>query len=166
MDSLTLVSNPPAGGAIFKTLKIEGREMTDENNRLPIVGGIAAVPGYFPALDLAVRRGRDFTDADGVAGAEVAIVNEPFVERYFPGEDPLGKRLRLGNDLNRGTEDLQAPWITIIGVGPPVFQQSPLQDLRVQPTFYTPFRQDPPVAFTVLARSSVPGEGGSWRNGV
>jgi putative ABC transport system permease protein len=158
MASLTLVSNPPAGGAIFKTLKIEGREMTDENNRLPIVGGIAAVPGYFAALDLAVRRGRDFTDADGVAGAEVAIVNEPFVERYFPGEDPLGKRLRLGNDLNRGTEDLEAPWVTIIGVGPPVFQQSPLQDLRVQPTFYTPFRQDAPVAFTVLARSSVPGE--------
>jgi predicted permease len=158
MDSLTLVSNPPAGGAIFKTLKIEGREMTDENNRLPIVGGIVAVPGYFSALDLAVRRGRDFSDADGVAGAEVAIVNEAFVERYFPGEDPLGKRLRVGNDLSRGTEDLQAPWLTIIGVGPPVFQQSPSQDLRVQPTFYTPFRQDPPAAFTVLARSSLPRE--------
>jgi putative ABC transport system permease protein len=158
MDRLTLVSIPPAGGASFQTLKIEGREMTDENGRLPIVGGIAAVPGYFAALDLAVRRGRDFSEADGAAGAEVVIVNEKFVERYFPDEDPLGKRLRLGNDLGRGTEDMEAPWLTVIGVGPPVFQQSPDGDLSVQPTIYTPFRQAPPVSFTVLARSSVPGE--------
>jgi putative ABC transport system permease protein len=133
--------------------------MTDENNRLPIVAGLAAVPGYFAALDLAVSRGRDFTAADGAAGAEVVIVNEPFVERYFPGEDPLGKRLRLGNDLDRGTENLSAPWLNVIGVSPPIFQQSPQQDLRVQPTFYIPFRQEPPVAFTVLARSSAPGTG-------
>jgi len=159
MDALTLVTIPPAGGASFKSLKIEGREMTDENNRLPIIASIAAVPGYFAALDLAVRRGRDFNEADGAAGAEVVIVNEKFVERYFAGEDPLGKRLRLGNDLNRGTEDTQAPWLTVIGVSPPVFQQSPNQDLSVQPTVYLPFRQEQPPAFTVLARSSVTGEG-------
>jgi putative ABC transport system permease protein len=124
-----------------------------------MVGGVLAVPGYFDALDVTVRRGRDFTEADGAAGGEVAIVNEEFVERYFPGEDPLGKRLRLGTDLDRGTEDLTAPWVTIVGVGPSIYQQSPQQDLSVQPMFYLPFRQEPPVAFTVLARNSVPGEG-------
>ena len=158
MDTLTIVSHPPAGGAAFRALKIEGRDMTDANNRLPIVARLSIVPGYFDALDLAVRRGRAFTETDGAAGAETVIVNEPFVARYFPDEDPLGKRLRLGEDLNRGTEDLEAPWLTIIGVSPPVFQQSPNQDLSVQPTVYVPFRQEPPVAFTVLARSSLSGE--------
>jgi len=79
-------------------------------------------------------------------------------ERYFEKEDPLGSRIRLGADLDRGAEDLAAPWLTIVGVSPPVFQQSPNQDLRVQPTVYEPFRQDPPGSFTVLARSSLAGD--------
>ena len=156
--ALTIVSQPPAGGAVIRTLKIEGREMADANNRLPNVARILVVPDYFEALDLGVRRGRGFTATDGGAGAEAVIVNEVFVARYFPDADPLGARLRLGADLNRGTEDLEAPWLTIVGVSPPVFQQSPNQDLRVQPTIYVPFRQEPPVAFTVLARSSGSGD--------
>jgi len=128
--------------------------MTDANDRLPLVARLAIVPGYFDALDLTIRRGRDFTETDGEAGAEAVIVNEPFVTRYFPDGDPLGQRLRLGGDLNRGAEDLDAPWLTIVGVSPPVFQQSGNQDLRVQPTVYEPFRQDPVNAFTVLARGN------------
>ena len=155
MDALTLVSHPPAAGANFRTLKIEGREMTDENNRLPNIARLSVTPGYFEALNLSIGRGRPFTDTDGAEGAEAVIVNEQFVTRYFPDEDPLGKRLRLGEDLNRGTEDTEAPWLSIVGVSPGVFQQSPLGDLSVQPTVYVPFRQEPPAAFTILARSSV-----------
>jgi predicted permease len=156
--ALTIVSQPPAGGAAIRTLKIEGREMTDANNRLPNVARILVLPDYFAALDLGVRRGRGFTATDGAAGAEAVIVNEVFAERYFPDADPLGARLRLGEDVNRGTENLEAPWLTIVGVSPPVFQQSPNQDLSVQPTVYVPFRQEPPVAFTVLARSRGAGD--------
>jgi putative ABC transport system permease protein len=158
VDALTIASQPPAGGAQLRTLKIEGRDMVDANNRLPGVARIIVVPEYFAALDLTVRRGRGFTQADGEAGAETVIVNEQFVTRYFPDSDPLGARLRLGGDMNRGTEDLTAPWLTIIGVSPPVFQQSPNQDLSVQPTVYVPFRQEPPVAFTVLARTRLAGD--------
>ena len=158
IDSITIVSQPPAGGAVMRTLKIEGREMTDANNRLPSIARIAVVPDYFESLDLAMRRGRAFAETDGAPGSETVIVNEPFVERYFPDSDPLGARLRLGADLNRGTEDLTAPWLTIVGVSPPVFQQSPNQDLRVQPTVYVPFRQEAPASFTVLARSNALGE--------
>jgi putative ABC transport system permease protein len=142
----------------MRTLKIEGREMTDENDRLPLVGRLVVVPDYFDALSLSIRRGRGFAETDGAAGAEAVIVNEPFVERYFPDADPLGARLRLGEDVNRGTEDPAAPWLTIVGVSPPIFQQSPNQDLRVQPAVYVPFRQEPPVSFTVLARSGGAGE--------
>jgi putative ABC transport system permease protein len=158
VDRLTIVSQPPAGGAAMMGLKIEGREMTDENNRLPLVARIIVTPDYFESLDLAIRRGRAFTATDGDAGAEAVIVNEVFAARYFPNQDALGSRLRLGGDVNRGTEDLSAPWLTIVGVSPPVFQQSPNQDLSVQPTVYVPFRQEPPTGFTVLARSSGQGE--------
>jgi putative ABC transport system permease protein len=132
--------------------------MVDANNRLPTVARLTVVPGYFDALDLGLRRGRGFTAADGAPGSEAVIVNEVFATRYFENEDPLGSRIRLGQDVGRGTEDLAAPWLTIVGVSPPVFQQSPNQDLRVQPTVYVPFRQDPPRGFTVLARSRLAGD--------
>ena len=158
VDSLTIVSNPPAGGAQMLTLKIDGREMVDANNRLPTVYRLVVVPDYFQSLDLPIRRGRGFGEADGTPGAEAVIVNETFVTRYFPDTDPLGSRLRLGQDINRGTEDTAAPWLTIVGVSPPVFQQSPQQDLSMQPTVYVPFRQEPPIGFTILARTRVSGD--------
>jgi predicted permease len=157
MDSLVIASHPPAGGAALRTLKIEGRVMTDKNNRLPIEGRIAVFPGYFQSMNIKLSRGRDFRQADGLPGAEAAIVNQQFVTKYFPGEEPLGKRLRLGQDLNRGLDDPHAPWATIIGISPGVFQQPGREDaLKIQPEIYVPFRQDPPVAFTVIARSHLP----------
>jgi predicted permease len=159
VDALTIVSQAPAAGAQIRTLKIEGRDMADANNRLPNVARLVVVPDYFDALDLAIRRGRGFTEADGAPGSEAVIVNEVFATRYFENADPLGSRIRLGEDLNRGTEDLAAPWLTIVGVSPPVFQQSPNQDLSVQPTVYVPLRQDPLGSFTVLARTRLAGDG-------
>jgi len=158
VDALTIVSNPPASGAQMLTLKIDGREMVDANNRLPTVYRLVVVPDYFESLELPIRRGRGFSETDGAPGAEAVIVNETFVTRYFPDTDPLGSRLRLGTDVNRGTEDPAAPWLTIVGVSPPVFQQSPNQDLRVQPTVYVPFRQEPLIGFTILARTKVSGD--------
>jgi len=166
VDALTIVSQPPAGGAQMLTLKIDGRDMVDANNRLPTVYRLVVVPDYFESLELPVRRGREFGEADGAPGAEAVIVNETFVAKYFPDTDPLGARLRLGQDVNRGTEDTAAPWLTIVGVSTPVFQQSPQQDLSMQPTVYVPFRQEPLVAFTILARTRVSGDAvvGAIRN--
>jgi predicted permease len=158
VDALTIVSQPPAGGAQMLTLKIDGRDMVDANNRLPTVSRLVVVPDYFESLELPIRRGRGFGEADGAAGAEAVIVNEAFVARYFADTDPLGSRLRLGQDVNRGTEDTAAPWLTIVGVSPSVFQQSPQQDLSMQPTVYVPFRQEPLVGFTILARTRVAGD--------
>jgi putative ABC transport system permease protein len=166
VDALTIVSQPPGGGAQMLTLKIDGRDMVDANNRLPTVYRLVVVPDYFESLELPIGRGRGFTETDGAAGAEAVIVNETFAARYFPDTDPIGSRLRLGQDLNRGTEDTTAPWLTIVGVSPPVFQQSPQQDLSMQPTVYVPFRQEPPIGFTILARTKVAGDSvvGAIRN--
>lgn len=158
IDKLTMTSNPPAGGALGRTLKLDDRNIADAGNRLPTVFRVAIVPGYFQALDLKVMQGRDITDADGNPGNEVVIVNEPFVRRYWPGENPIGKRIRLGQDLVRSTDDPTMPWLTVIGVSPPVFQAGQQNDLSVQPTVYVPFRQEPTITFTVLARSHLPRE--------
>ncbi len=85
-------------------------------------------------------------------------MNEPFVTRFFSGGDAIGKRIRLGQDLDRAAEDPNTPWLTIISVSPPVLQQTGRNDSTIQPTVYVPFRQEPTIAFTVLARSRLPRE--------
>ncbi len=156
IEAVTMSSFPPAAGAQFRAMKIEGREITDSNDRLPIVGTLSVAPGYFNALQLTIGPGRPFMATDGSPGAEAAIVNEPFVAQYFAGQDPIGKRLRLGSDLTRGVDDPTAPWLTIVGVSPPVFQWSQNQDLKIRPTVYVPFRQESPPAFTILVRTGAP----------
>jgi putative ABC transport system permease protein len=155
VDTLTIASHPPAGGAIGRTLKLQDRNIADSNNRLPVVHRIAVLPDYFQSLNLQISRGRGFTEADGATGSEVAIVNETFVTRYWPGEDPVGKRIRLGQDFERGTDDPNLPWLTVVGVSPAVYQQSPDNDYRTQPTVYVPYRQEPTIAFTILTRSKL-----------
>jgi predicted permease len=62
-------------------------------------------PRYFATMKTPLRAGRDFTDADDASAPPVAIVNEAFAQRFWPGQDPLGHRFRSG-----GT------WRTIVGV--------------------------------------------------
>jgi predicted permease len=160
IEKLAIASQPPAGGGQGRTLRLQERAATEGNQSLPTVARLSIVPGYFPALDLKILQGRGFTPADGMQGNEVAIVNDSFVKRYWPGTDPIGKRIRLGQDFVKFTDDPNMPWLTVVGVSPSVFQtQGPQQnDLTVQPTVYVPFRQEPTIAFTILARSGLPRE--------
>ena len=128
--------------------------MADANNRLPTRRAphrrARLFRGAGPRRSGAVAASPQRT---ALQAREAVIVNEVFAARYFPERGPARKPYssRRGRQSRHG--DLAAPWLTIIGVSPPVFQQSPKQDLSVQPTVYVPFRQEPPVAFTVLARS-------------
>jgi predicted permease len=67
-------------------------------------------PRYFDTIDVAPTRGRTFTRADGPDAAPVAIANERFVSLFFPDQDPLGRRIKLGEE--------DEPWRTIVGVVP------------------------------------------------
>jgi putative ABC transport system permease protein len=60
--------------------------------------------GYFDAIGMGIARGRAFEAGDALPSV---VINETFARRHFPGEDPLGRRLRW---------DLEAPWFTIVGI--------------------------------------------------
>jgi putative ABC transport system permease protein len=80
----------------------------------------AVSPGYFQTMHIPLRHGR-LLDEHDVAGAPLAIVlSESFAKRKFPGQDPLGQRVRIGPDIGRS--DL--PWGTIVGVVGDVKQTS------------------------------------------
>ncbi len=89
-------------------VRIEGRPMPPgEPNRS--ADWQVVTPGYFEAMGIRLVRGRFFDRTDTPDGLQVIAVNETLATQYFPGEDPLGKRLQIG-----GAPD--SPWRTIVGV--------------------------------------------------
>lgn len=68
-------------------------------------------PGFLAALDVPIVRGRDFGIEDGPRDVPAVIVNETFVRRYLPAEDPIGQRFTWGNPDNP-----DGVWYTIVGV--------------------------------------------------
>jgi ABC-type lipoprotein release transport system permease subunit len=70
------------------------------------------LPSYFRTLGIPILRGRAFTDADRGNGAPVAVVSESVAQRYWPGQDPIGKRLQFVYSTKAG----EWPWVTVVGV--------------------------------------------------
>jgi putative ABC transport system permease protein len=116
-------------------------------------------PDYFRVMEIAVRQGRAFTDADNRAAPPAAIVNEAFVKRFFDGQSPFTRQLSVG----RGTGD---PLRQIVGVVSDVKQQG--LDHPAPPMVYVPIPQMPDklmavvrtftsAHFTVRATAAVPG---------
>lgn len=76
-------------------------------------------PGYFAAMRLPIVRGRDITDSDNATAPGVIIINERAASQYWPGEDPLGKRVSFDDDTTS-----PKTWLTIIGIAKDAKQDS------------------------------------------
>jgi putative ABC transport system permease protein len=78
-----------------------------ENMSLATVGSV--VGDYFSAMKIPLLRGRFLTEADTANTQLAVIINRKLAEHYWPHQDPIGKRLRIG------TPEMQTPWLTIVG---------------------------------------------------
>jgi predicted permease len=142
ISAATTASTFPYAGAAVRKLVLEGADRSPSTVSYLTVGS-----RYFETLGLRLVRGRDFTEIDGTAGQEAAIVNELLAAAHFPNEDPLGKRIGL-------TDETDAPsWFTIVGIAPGVRQRS--MD-GPDPTVYLPSRADP-QPFAILLVRGAPG---------
>jgi predicted permease len=94
---------------------------------------------YFQAQGIPIIRGRDFTPADNASGPLVIIVNRTLAEHYWPGQDPIGKRLHRGPE--RATT---LPWLTVVGEIGDVKQLA--ADSPIMNQFYLPTGQNKAAA--------------------
>ena len=112
---------------------------------LPEVHAVVATRGYFDALRIPLRGGRVFSEDDRSNTAVVAIVNDAFVRRFFPGESPVGRRITLGISRAPKTER------EIIGVVADVRRHALHQEAR--PAVYVPHAQAPTGAVGFVIRT-------------
>jgi predicted permease len=100
---------------------------------------------YFEAMGIPLLRGREFTREDGPDAPSVAIVGENFAERHWPGEDPIGKRLKWG------TFDSENPWIEVVGVVGHVKVNGVVNEAL--PQIYLPHWQDNDLGYYVIIKT-------------
>lgn len=91
------------------SFSVEGRTMPSDSN-LPFAVYRVVNPDYFRAMDIPLQRGRVFDTRDTADSTPAFVVNRRLAEQFWPGEDPTGKRLKIG------PPDSPNPWVTIIGV--------------------------------------------------
>jgi len=104
-------------------------------------------PGLFRALQAPLLRGRDFDATDDFESPGVVIVNQALVDRFFPGEDPIGRRVVFDR------EPSEAPyWRTIVGVVGNIRRGS--LAFGEEPSFYAPVLQDSTRAVYLQARTA------------
>ena len=115
-----------------------GQSFTTAENPNPPVGQVPDAnyiivgPDYFRTMQIPLHRGRGFNDHDTQSAERVVIVNEKLARTSWPGQDPLGKQLRVGDD---------APWLSVIGVAGDVLSQG--ADGGIHSETYVPVGQYP-----------------------
>ena len=118
LDALPGVESAAAGSSLLLSrlpasagISIEGRPPLPATARDIPVPYDSVTPEYFSTLQIPLRKGRMFTRADAAQSQPVVMVNDTFVRRFFPSEDPLGRRVTFDNPSKPGTR-----WQTIVGV--------------------------------------------------
>ena len=144
VPSVSLASAVPFDGNFrFELVRPEGFQFPRGNENVSVMSAIVD-EHYFDIIRLPLVRGRGFTAFDGAAAPRVAIVNENFANAYWPGQDPVGKRIQL--------RDSQGPSLEVVGVA----RNSKYFNLAEgqTPFLYRPFAQDEQTQMTLLVETA------------
>lgn len=144
--SVAAINNLPLGGAEnMQFFFVEGAPLPTQGQG-PLAENRRITPGYFETMGVKLVRGMDFDDHDISNQPRVCIINETLARAFFPGVDPMGKRLRLGGP---GPEH---PWVTVVGVARDV--RGYALEMNPRPGFYVPFDQDTQNEMTLVVRAA------------
>jgi predicted permease len=109
-----------------------------------------AAPEYFSAAGIPLIKGRAFAATDGVDAAKVVIINQTLADKFFPGEDPIGKRIAWTGELLKFTP-ISPEWRTIVGVAGNT--QDGGMDAPLRPAVFMPFVQELSMSGVIVVRT-------------
>ncbi|HEY7058335.1 MAG TPA: ABC transporter permease [Vicinamibacterales bacterium] len=136
---------PFDGSRNTATLTIEGHEL-DAAARVPAVQTNIASAGYFELIGVRLLRGRTFTEQDTDRAPLVAIVTDAMARRYWPDEDPIGRRVHFGGAQSK------SPWMTIVGVVNDI-RTGRVED-EARPMMFRPLRQASGLSLSIVMKTS------------
>ncbi|HXQ97901.1 MAG TPA: ABC transporter permease [Candidatus Limnocylindrales bacterium] len=140
----SVVSTLPISGGDGKgDISIEGRPY--EPGAYGAASFRRALPNYFRVMGIPLLRGREFDDRDDDTRPQAVIINERMARRFWPDEDPIGKRIKIGPPDGN-------PWMTVVGVVKDVHQTG--LDSDVDYSTYQPLAQDVPNGVEVAVRTA------------
>ena len=131
IEAAGMVQTPPMRGSYTLSVELQGRPPSKPGEGLSANHRVVS-PGFFKALGIPLLRGRAFNQQDTEKSPMVAVVDQAFVNRHFPNEDPVGRGIDIGN----GTDG----FYQIVGVVGDVHYSG--LDATPFPTMYVPFKQD------------------------
>jgi len=135
----------PLLGGWQSSFLVEGKPEPPPGQR-PSADIARVSPDYFSVMGIRVLEGRAFDNRDREDAPPVCIVDETFARTHWPGESPLGKRVKFG-----GHDDTEEPWMEVVGRVAHVKNYGVDEESRVE--LYLPFLQDTGSGFTLVART-------------
>lgn len=145
IEHVSAVSLRPLGGHTGWFFEIEGAPQPDPDAPRPVTLVKEASAGYFETMRIPILRGRAFEASDGRdAGTRVVVVNETFARNNWPDDDPIGRRIRTGD---------QSDWLTVVGVAQDVKHYG--VDTEMRQSVYWPYPYNPRSAMNVMIRTTV-----------
>ena len=158
VTSAALVSSPPFMGPNASNVYLPVGAPADVRTNAPDADYRAITPGYLRVIGIPLRAGRDFADTDGPGAPEVMLVSETFARRTWPGTNPLGRTIRVG-DIIKG------PVFTVVGVVGDARYYDLLQP-ETRPMMYFSSLARPQRAMTLVARGDAGRIAGELRAAV
>jgi len=123
----------PMSGSGGTTVFVPEGYVAPQGANMSLASVTLVLGNYFSAMEIPLLRGRVFTEGDKEGAPLVVIINHKLAQHYWSGQDPIGKRLRLG------TAEMKSPWLTIVGEVADVKQDSP--DVDTSEQYYEPVEQ-------------------------
>ncbi len=136
---------PAAGDWRNRAFSVEGPRVTERRNKL-LADVESASAGYFQTMRIPLLAGREFTRQDGEQTPPVAVISKSLAQHFWPGQDPMGRRLKLG------PRESAEPWLTIVGIVSDVRQF--MFDPKSPPKIYVSSAQAPDASMYLVIRTS------------
>ncbi len=152
VKSVGLTSFLPASGNNNNSAFLAEGYVPPKSGSVDLATSAQVEGGYFAAMGIPLLRGRFFTPADKAGAQLVVIVNHKLAQQSWPGQDPIGKRMRLG------TQSMQTPWSTVVGEVADVKEGSP--DAPSKQQWYMPVDQTEAMAGSLASPTDLNGNGG------
>jgi predicted permease len=152
VESAALASSLPLTSERFgaSALAVEGKPAPDAKTAPNDVTVLSVTPDYFRVMGVSLEQGRFLDDGDQAEREPVAIVNEALVRKYFPRENPVGKRIQVGKP---GSD---RPWLTIAGVAANEKDKDFFHEMNWEeiPLVFRPVAQAPPLRVSLVVRTA------------